>query len=72
MTLKWHYLQHNNIICSRRSEDQLKKLIERIKFKIDQIRGYIDKKNEFEPNESILCNWCYYWEECPANTSTYY
>ena len=72
VTLKWHYLQHNKIISSRRTDDQLKKLIERIKFKIDQIRGYIDKNNEFEPNESILCNWCYYWEECPAKTSTNY
>ena len=24
VTLKWHYLQHNNIISSRRTEDQLK------------------------------------------------
>ena len=72
VTLKWHYLQHNNIISSRRTEHQLKSLIEQIKFKIDQIRGYIDKNNEFEPNESILCNWCYYWEECPAKTSTNY
>ena len=72
VTVKWHNLQHNNIISSRRTEHQLKSLIEQIKFKIDQIRGYIDKNNEFEPNESILCNWCYYWEECPAKTSTNY
>ena len=68
VALKWHYLQHNKIISSRRTKDQLKKLIESIKFKIDQIRGYIDKNNEFEPNESILCNWCYYWEDCTAKT----
>ena len=72
VTLKWHYLQHNKIISSRRTDDQLKKLIERIKFQIDQIRRYIDKNNEFEPNESILCNWCYYWDECPAKSSVNY
>jgi RecB family exonuclease len=72
VTLKWHYLQHNKIISSRRTDAQLKKLIDQIKFNIDQIREYIDKKNEFQPNESILCNWCYYWEECPAKSSTNY
>ena len=38
----------------------------------DQIREYIIKGNEFEPKESILCNWCYYWEECPAKSSLNY
>ena len=72
VALKWHYLQHNKIISSNRTDVQLNNLIERIKFKIDEIRENIDKSNEFEPNESILCNWCYYWEECPAKSSINY
>jgi len=72
VTLKWHYLQHNKIITSKRTEGQLNKLIESIKLKIDQIRENIIKGNQFEPKESILCNWCYYWEECPAKSSVNY
>ena len=63
VTLKWHFLQHNKIITSKRTEGQLNKLIESIKLKIDQIRKNIIKDNQFEPKESILCNWCYYCEE---------
>jgi ATP-dependent helicase/DNAse subunit B len=70
--LKWHYLQHNKIISSKRTNGQLNSLIDGIKIKIDEIRGYVDNNNEFEPNETILCNWCYYWEECPAKSSINY
>ena len=31
----------------------------------DEIKDHIKKGIEFKPKESILCNWCYYWEECP-------
>lgn len=24
-----------------------------------------EKENNFIPNESKLCNWCYYWKDCP-------
>ena len=28
--------------------------------------GYLDDENNFIPKESLLCNWCYLWEECTA------
>ena len=30
----------------------------------------IDSDENFLPKESILCNWCYFWEECSAKTGT--
>ena len=36
---------------------------------IDIIRNHINKDVEFGPKESILCNWCYYWKECPAKST---
>ena len=31
----------------------------------------LSKVNEsFYANETILCNWCHYWEECSAKTTT--
>ena len=26
------------------------------------------EKNNFESKESMLCHWCYYWDECSAKT----
>ena len=25
--------------------------------------------NEFIPKESLLCEWCYYWNECEVKSS---
>ena len=38
------------------------------KKEIDNIRGRIKNGEKFEPKPMILCNWCYYWEECPAQS----
>ena len=32
---------------------------------IDEIRLRLLKNEKFEAKKSILCNWCYYWQECP-------
>jgi hypothetical protein len=33
---------------------------------VDKIIDCMEDKNNFLPKESILCNWCYLWEECTA------
>ncbi|MFQ6612012.1 MAG: RecB family exonuclease [Fidelibacterota bacterium] len=70
VTLIWHYLQHNTDVTSRRSGLQLEELISRVKNKIDEIRSHIESGRDFLPRESILCNWCYYWEECPVKSGS--
>ncbi len=64
--LVWHFLQHGKEVESVRTEKQLDDLSRSIKKQIDRIRSQINSGGEFPAKKSILCNWCYYWEECPA------
>ena len=63
--LVWHFLQHSIEVESVRTEKQLDNLSLDIKKQIDKIRSHIKSGVEFPVKKSILCNWCYYWEECP-------
>jgi RecB family exonuclease len=68
--LVWHFLQHNQTVESTRDDYQLNQLKNETKFRIDAIRSHIENGSAFNPKESILCNWCYYWEECPIQNGT--
>ena len=73
ITLVWHFLQQrkeNIIVKSKRTKPNIEKLINKTKNIIDKIRTKFDKDQNFEPKKSILCNWCFYWDECPAQTKT--
>ncbi len=70
VTLVWHFLQHNLEVKSTRTSNQIESLIESIKKRIDTIRHHLKVGQEFPAKQSILCNWCYYWEECPAKDGT--
>ena len=66
--LVWHFLQQskeNILVYSKRSKSDLEKIIKKIINLIDEIRLKISKNEKFVPKKSILCNWCYYWQECP-------
>ena len=67
--LIWHFLQFNQEVSSIRTPSQIEELVQTIKTKINEIRNHIFDKKPFRANESILCNWCYYWEECPAKST---
>ena len=64
--LVWHFLQHGIKVESVRTNEQLRDLSNSIKKQIDRVRSQINSGGEFAAKESILCNWCYYWEECPV------
>ncbi|MFC1581364.1 RecB family exonuclease [Candidatus Neomarinimicrobiota bacterium] len=70
INLVWHFLQKGIKIHSNRSEKQINTLINRTKSKIDKIRSKVERRDDFPARESALCNWCYYWDECPAKFST--
>jgi putative RecB family exonuclease len=59
--LTWHYLNHNIQVFSKRTDNQLDKLIEEIKQLIEEI----ETTKNFPANKSILCNWCEYKSICP-------
>lgn len=64
--LVWHFLQHGIEVESDRTEKQLDDLSKSLKKQIDKIQLQIKNGAEFPVKKSILCNWCYYWKECPA------
>ena len=66
--LVWHFLQSGIEIESVRTKKQLLDLSKSIKKQIDNIRLKVSNGEEFPANKSILCNWCYYWEECPEQS----
>jgi putative RecB family exonuclease len=68
--LVWHFLQQGIEVESIRTKKQLLDLSASIKKQIDNIRSKISNGGEFPAKKSILCNWCYYWEECPAQNGT--
>jgi len=73
VTLIWHFLQQskdNIIVRSKRTKNDIEVLTKKIKRIINKIRVKITKDEEFRPKKSILCNWCYYWEQCPAQNGT--
>jgi putative RecB family exonuclease len=59
--LIWHYLAHNQKICSRRTNEQLEKLKEETLDLIEEI----ENTKEFPGKKSMLCNWCEYKSICP-------
>jgi len=63
--LVWHFLQHGIAIKSARTPKQLNSLSTSIKKQVDDIRSKFNSGGQFPGKKSILCNWCYYWEECP-------
>jgi len=68
--LIWHFIQQGIRVESIRTMAALRKVIDETKKTIDIIRDTFNKNGEFHPKQSMLCNWCYYWEECPAKSGT--
>ena len=67
--LVWHFLQQSKekiLIYSKRTDSDLENITKKVKNLIDDVRFKIIKNEKFVAKKSILCNWCYYWEECPV------
>lgn len=64
--LVWHFLRQGIEVRSIRTDRQLLNLKKKIRTLVSAIRQSVENKGPFPPKESILCNWCFYWEECPA------
>jgi putative RecB family exonuclease len=60
--LVWHYVAFDRDLTSTRTPTQLAAL------RADMIRliDEIEATTVFGPCESALCNWCPYWDYCPA------
>jgi RecB family exonuclease len=63
--LVWHYTQFDTTLVSHRDRDQLEELRQTYIDKIKTIERSVELGN-FETNETSLCDWCEYYELCPA------
>ena len=66
ISLTWHFLRMGTEVTVLHTRDQLEKLQKKLIKMVDKIISYMDNENNFLPKESVLCNWCYLWEECTA------
>jgi putative RecB family exonuclease len=66
--VKWHFLRYGKEIGIDSVTWQPSRITTMLKKRIDQIREAEQQTEQLEPNESMLCNWCYYWQVCPAKT----
>ena len=64
--LKWHFLQQG----VERSVIHDKNSLDNIKENLKQMVHNIENAEVFEPKESMLCNWCHYWEQCSIKTGS--
>jgi putative RecB family exonuclease len=60
--LVWHYAAFDLEMRSSRTPEALAALKTEITALIDRVEA----TTEFEPCESALCDWCPYWDLCPA------
>ena len=60
--LVWHFLDHNEVMRSRRTLEQL----ENLKKEILDIIKRIESTEDFYPKTGALCHWCEYKSKCPA------
>ena len=60
--LVWHYVAFDKEMRSSRGHEALEKL----KADLAALMDRIEAEREFPPRESALCDWCPYWDLCPA------
>ena len=60
--LHWYMLDPGEVVSSKRTADELARVKEEVLALIKDIGA----EEDFYPNESYLCDWCEYQEECRA------
>ncbi|UCF08903.1 MAG: PD-(D/E)XK nuclease family protein [Thermoplasmata archaeon] len=60
--LVWHYVLFDDELRSSRTKKQL----EELKVEYIELIDEIEDEKVFPPKETALCDWCGYWEHCPA------
>ena len=66
ISLTWHFLRFGSEVTVIHSKDQLEKMKTKLIRMVEKIIQSRDNENNFLPKETMLCNWCYLWEECTA------
>ena len=66
ISLRWHFLRLGTEVIVNHKTEQLDKLQTKLVKMVEKINYAKNNPNNFLPKESMLCNWCYLWEECTA------
>ena len=66
ISLTWHFLRIGSEVTVIHTQNQLEKLRNKLIHMVENIIQLRDNENNFLPKETMLCNWCYLWEECTA------
>tara|TARA_Y100000590_G_C15719879_1_gene1013177 strand:- start:175 stop:999 length:825 start_codon:yes stop_codon:yes gene_type:complete len=66
INLHLYYLRNDKLVSFNHSLSQLEKLKNKIINKID----VINSSKDFIAKESILCEWCFYWEQCEIKATS--
>ncbi len=62
----WHYLRHGRDLVIEDVGWNFRRSVNMLKKRIDHLQAADLHPAEMASNESILCNWCYHWDRCPA------
>ena len=69
--LRWHFLQQGIERSVVHTEESLNKIKENLKGMVHNIEDADSVEvGGFQPKETMLCNWCHYWEDCSIKDST--
>ncbi len=70
ITLKWHFLRYGIEVSVTPDNNDIDLIKRQLNRKTEEIKKLSDERDNFFPNETPLCNWCHYWEECTAKTTS--
>ncbi|MFB0517568.1 MAG: RecB family exonuclease [Candidatus Neomarinimicrobiota bacterium] len=62
----WHFLRHGQEVSLKHVGWNPMRIATMLKKRIDRVREYEAQPTLLQPQESLLCSWCYYWEVCPV------
>ena len=68
VNLKWHFLRYGVDIFVTPDLDDIASIKKALVKKAKNIIELSKENENFYANETILCNWCHYWEECSVKT----
>ena len=68
VNLKWHFLRYGVDIFVTPDMDDIASIKKNLVKKAKNIIELSSENENFYANETILCNWCHYWEECSVKT----
>ncbi len=64
----WHFLRHGREVALEDVGWHTGRITTMLKKRIDKARAGEAQAETLQPRESPLCNWCYYWDVCPAKS----